>query len=390
VTASKDEPYVGRSIPRREDQRLLQGQGRYVANLALQGAMHVTFVRSTVARGRIRQIDLSAARSLPGVLAVLTADDLNRVATGPVTPTLYAGAQGAPVRLLAREDVRFVGEPMAMVITEDEYVGADAAALVEIDYEHLDPVVDFESSASSSELVNPERGTNVAFHAQNLDTDIDPVMEAASYVVTATIRQQRQANAPMETRGILATWDHSDDILEVHVSTQNPHEVRRVLAQALSLSVSAVQVVKGDVGGGFGQKYVLLTEEIAVAAAARALGIPLKWIEQRHENLTSATHARADRVIAQLGLDEHGKMLACKLDHLEDVGALPIGGSGGAGQAVVTRFSGPYAIPHISWSTTAVHTNTCRRGAYRGPWMMETTAREQLVSLSAGRESHSA
>ncbi|HKE74432.1 MAG TPA: xanthine dehydrogenase family protein molybdopterin-binding subunit [Acidimicrobiales bacterium] len=375
--------FVGQSVLRREDPRLLTGHGRYVANLGVPGMAHVAFVRSSVARGLLTRIDVAAARAVPGVHAVLTAADLAGEVPGPLTPTLYLGAPGAPVRLLARGDVRYVGEPIALVVACDPYVAADAAELVEIAYETQPAVVDIETAAASTELVNPERNSNVAGSARHDDPAAAEAIGAADHVVTATFHQQRQANAPMETRGVLASWDPGAGQLDVWLSSQNPHEARRVLARALGLAEADVRVRQGDVGGGFGQKFLLLTEEIAVAAAAKALGRPLKWVEDRHENLVSATHARADRVTATLALDADGTMLAVGVDHLEDVGALPIGGSGGAGTVVASRFTGPYRIPHASWATTAVHTNTCRRGAYRGPWMMETTAREQLVDVAA-------
>jgi aerobic carbon-monoxide dehydrogenase large subunit len=375
--------WVGISVPRREDRRLLTGRGRYVANVNRPGLKHAAFVRSTVARAEIIQVDTTRAAAVSGVRAIFSKADLGAVIEGPFTPTLYLGASSGPSRLLADGDVRYVGEPIALVIGDDPYVAADAALLVEVDYFSLPPVIDYEVAARSEHIVNPERGSNVASRHEHDNPTCDAAVRNAAHVVTATIRQQRQANAPMEPRGVVASWDAANSSLEVHISTQNPHEVRQVLARALATPEADVRVIKGDVGGGFGQKFLLLTEEVAVAAAARLSGHPLKWIEERQENLTSATHARADRVTATLGLDDGGRMLAVRIDHLEDVGALPMGGSGGSGPAVVTRFTGPYLIPHAAWTTTAVHTNTCRRGAYRGPWMMETTAREQLVDEAA-------
>jgi aerobic carbon-monoxide dehydrogenase large subunit len=375
--------WVGSSVPRREDRRLLTGQGRYVGNVNRPGLKHVSFARSTVARAEITHVDTAQAATLPGVRAIFLAADLGAVIEGPFTPTLYLGAPPGPSRLLAVGDVRYVGEPIALVIGDDPYVAADAALLIDVDYTSMPPVVDYEMAVRSPHIVNPERGSNVASRNEHSDTACDAALRNAAHVVTATIRQQRQANAPMEPRGVVAVWDAADDTLEVHISTQNPHEVRQVLARTLAAPEADIRVVKGDVGGGFGQKFLLLTEEVAVAAAARLSGYSLKWIEERQENLTAATHARADRVTATMGLDDGGRMLAVIIDHLEDVGALPMGGSGGSGPAVVTRFTGPYLIPDLAWTTTAVHTNTCRRGAYRGPWMMETTAREQLVDEAA-------
>ncbi|MBV9662205.1 MAG: xanthine dehydrogenase family protein [Acidimicrobiales bacterium] len=369
-------------MPRREDSRLLSGRGRFVANTFVPGMGYAAFARSSVARARLVAVDTSQALAHPGVTAVLLASDLATVAPGSLIPTLYAGAPGAPVRLLAGGDVRYVGEPVALVVADDPYAAADGADLVDIEYDPLQPVVDFETAGASTVVVNPERGSNVAATSKHSDPSCDEAMRRADRVVTATVRQQRQANAPMEPRGVVAAWEPGPSLV-AYVSTQNPHEVRQVLARAFALPQAAVRVLKGDVGGGFGQKFLLLSEEIAVVAGARLTGRALKWIEARQENLTSATHARADLVTASVALDGQGTMLAMDVDHVEDVGAVPMGGSGGAGASVVTRFTGPYTIPALSWRTTAVHTNTCRRGAYRAPWMMETTAREQLVDEAA-------
>lgn len=380
--------FVGQSVARREDPRLLTGRGCFVDDVVVPGMVHACFVRSDLARAAIRSVDTTAAAALPGVYAVLVAADLDGVLAGSMQPTMYAdGALGpcAPLRPLARGDVRYVGEPIAIVLAESRYVAEDACELIAVDYEPLTPVVDFERAALDTEnLVNPEWGSNVAMTLAGPD---DPGVEAAlaeaAHVVTETFWQQRQTNVPMEARGIVCRYDPASDELSVWVSSQNPHEVRLVCARITGVPPHRVRVIQRDVGGGFGQKYFLQREEMAVALAARATGRTIKWVEDRRENLTSATHARTDRATVTVGVDAEGRIVAARLDHLEDVGALPVGGTGAMGVAVASLFTGPYRVPRFSWRTTAVFTNTCGRGAYRGPWMFETVAREQMMDAVA-------
>jgi carbon-monoxide dehydrogenase large subunit len=189
----------------------------------------------------------------------------------------------------------------------------------------------------------------------------------------------------METRGIVAAFDRYTEELRVWMSSQNPHEVRMCCARVLGLPENKVRVTQSDVGGGFGQKYFMPRDEMVIVLAAHLLGRPIKWIEDRRENLVASNHARADKADVAMAVDADGRFLAATIDHLEDSGAFPMGGTGGVGIFVALLFTGPYRVPQLGWSTTAVWTNTCGRGAYRGPWMFETVAREQLVDVIARR-----
>jgi aerobic carbon-monoxide dehydrogenase large subunit len=377
--------FVGQSVTRREDPRLLTGRGRYVDDVAVPGALHASFVRSPVARGRIAQLDVDAARALPGVHAVLTAADLNPHA-GTMQPTLYVigpQSQGpqAPLRPLADGDVRFVGDPIALVVADSRYVAEDACDLVEVDFDPMPPLVDLHAAlAAVDDPVHPELGSNVALElATPPDSELDEILASAPHVVTETFVQQRQTNVPMETRGIVAVFEPASGELRIWMSTQNPHEVRLAASRVTGVPEHHVRVSAQDVGGGFGQKYWTPREELTVALAATRLGRAIKWIEDRRENLIASNHARADEATLTMALDDDGRILAMTLDHMEDVGAYPVGGTGAMGAFLAMLVPGPYRVPKVGWRTRAVWTNTCGRGAYRGPWMFETVAREQML-----------
>ncbi len=379
--------FVGQAVRRREDPRLLTGHGSYVDDVVVPGLLHAAFVRSDLAHGRITRLDVDAARALPGVRAVLTAADVNG-AVGSMQPTMFQADPPpmpcAPLRPLAETDVRFVGDPIALVVAESRYVAEDACELVEVDYDPLPAVIDAETAADHVGLVHPELGSNVAVQiASPPDPELDAIFESAPHVITETLVQHRHTNVPMETRGVVAQFTPATGDLDVWLSTQNPHEARQTCARALGIPEHHVRVRAGDVGGGFGQKFFTQRDELTVIAAAHHLGRAVKWIEDRRENLIAANHARADRVTVRLALDDDAHLLGVHLDHLEDCGAYPVGGTGGIGPFMAMLFPGPYRVPKLGFRTTAVWTNTCGRGAYRGPWMMETVAREEILDLAA-------
>jgi carbon-monoxide dehydrogenase large subunit len=233
-------------------------------------------------------------------------------------------------------------------------------------------------------LVHPELGSNIAMQVPSPpDSELDAIFESAAHVVTETLVQHRHTNVPMETRGVVASFTPSSGELDVCISSQNPHEVRQVCSRMLGVPEHLVRVRIGDVGGGFGQKYFCQRDELAVIAAARKLGRSVKWIEDRRENLIASNHARADRITVSMALDADGHILGVRLDHIEDCGAWPMGGTGGIGPFVAMLFPGPYRVPRLGYVSTSVWTNTCGRGAYRGPWMLETVAREEMMDLAA-------
>ena len=379
--------FVGQRVARREDPRLVTGHGTYVDDVVVPGMLHAAFVRSDLARARITRIDVEAALALDGVRAVLTGPELNP-GLGSFQPTMFQAdpppSACAPVRALADGDVRFVGDPVALVVAESRYLAEDACELVEIDYEMLEPVIDPEAAGEASELVHPELGSNVAMRVPTPpDPELDAAFANAAHVVSERLVQHRHTNVPMETRGVVASFEPASGELDVSLSTQNPHEARQVFARVTGVPEHLVRVRGADVGGAFGMKYFVQRDEITVVAAAVRLGCAIKWIEDRRENLIAAFHARADIATVEVAVDGDGLLLGARLDHLEDCGAYPVGGTGGTGPFAAMLFPGPYRLPRLGFTSTSVWTNTCGRGAYRGPWMFESVAREEILDLVA-------
>lgn len=385
VTAGR---FIGQSIKRLEDPRLLTGHGRYVDDVTVPGMLHAAFVRSPVARGRLRQVSVAAAAALDGVVAVLTAADLAadyRPTWSSITGRAAQSAQ--PLRPLADQDVRFAGDPVAIVIAGSRHVAEDGVDLVEADIEPLPPVLDMTTAgADLVNLVHPELGSNVAgAMAAGPDRELDQVFASAPHVITETIRQHRYVAVPMEGRGLVAWWEPHVPQLTIWSATQAPHELRSWCARMLGLPEHRVRVLMGDVGGGFGQKMFTTREEMAVVIASYQLGRPVKWIEDRNENLLAAGHARQEQATASMAVDDDGHILAARIAHLADIGSYSIPGPGslGAGPGVKALFPGPYKIPRLSFASQTLYTNTCGRTPYRGPWMFETVLREQMVDLVA-------
>jgi carbon-monoxide dehydrogenase large subunit len=389
VPTAGEARYVGSRVPRVEDARLLTGRGTFVDDVSRPGLLHVCFVRSPFARARIEGIDATEALALPGVRAVLTADDLN----GDVVELWYSTTgrgPSTPLPPLASGEARFVGDPVALVVAEDRYVAEDAAELVEVDYEPLTPVVDYLTATSSSETVMEEVPGNLIGEMPGGDAEaVDAALAGAAHVVEHAISQQACAAVPIETRGIVAEWVGATEELTLWAATQSPVEVRSVSARILGIPEHRIRVVMRDTGGGFGQKVIPMREELCVVLAARRLGrggsAALKWIEDRRENLLAAGQARHQHAVARMAFDEEGTILAASIDHTEDAGAYPQPYPLFTGMAVGVIFPGPYRIAATSFVHRSVMSNTQGRVAYRGPWQFESVSREVTLDVAARR-----
>lgn len=377
--------FIGASIARREDPRLLTGHGTYVDDVVVPGQLHAAFVRSPHAKARIIRIDVEAARQHPGVVAVWTADDINGdVTTMPLSIQTGSGALVAEMRPLASGDVRYVGDPVVIVVAVDRYVAEDACDLVDIEYEPLTPVLDYETAAQDTHLVHDELGSNLSWQgATEADPDLEAAFAASARVVERTFHQQRQANVPMEPRGLIARWDPASQELTIWISTQNPHEVRLYYSAIMAIPEHHIRVIMRDVGGGFGQKFFVARDEVAVVIAARRLRRPVKWIEDRRENLITSNHAREERLSVKMGVDDAGVITAVQIDFMDCLGAYPLNPPEISCFLATVMFPGPYRVPKYGYTARTVFTNTCARGAYRGPWMMETVARESMMDIVA-------
>jgi carbon-monoxide dehydrogenase large subunit len=387
---------LGTRVVRTEDPRLLTAGGTYVEDLRvpeLEGAVQVTFVRSPLAHALITGIDVSAARDEPGVVAVLTAQDLDDLPRPPDDDGTAEeagaesgeggpGARGGQFNepLLAGDRVRFVGDPVAIVLTDGRYQGEDIAELVSVDYEPLPPVVGTAAALADDTLLFPPAGTNVAAAggAQVFD---ESAFGGCEVVVERTIINQRVAPIPLEVRAAAAVW--RDGKLTVWASTQNAQIARSSLAGALGIDQAAIRVIAPDVGGGFGAKIGADREAIAVAWAARRTGRPVRWVETRSENLVGMTHGRDQVQSLKIGGTRDGRILAYRLDIVQDTGAYPRM-SGFLPTLTILMAAGVYDIPRVETAYRVVVTNTTPIAAYRGAGRPEATAAiERAVDLFA-------
>lgn len=370
----------GQRVVRREDHDLLTRGGTYVADVRdpiLDGAAHVTFVRSTMAHARITGIDIEGARKAPGVVGVFTAADLN-LGNSPMAVPILPSAMARP--WLASDVVRFVGEPIAVILTERQDQGEDAVEQVIIDYEPLPSVVNPEDALKDEVVLFPEYGSNTA--AMFGDEADGSEFEGCEVVVSERIVNQRVAAAPLEVRSAAAGVG-PDGRLNVWLSTQGPQSARYAITKAFGWELESVRMIAPDVGGGFGAKIGLYPEEGLVAYLARHLNKPLRWLETRSENMLAMGHGRGQIQKVTIGGRSDGTVLAYRLDVIQEAGAYP---GMGAFLPYMTRVmaAGVYAIPKVACHAVSVVTNTMTTVAYRGAGRPEATAAiERAMDLFA-------
>jgi aerobic carbon-monoxide dehydrogenase large subunit len=373
---------LGTRVLRTEDPRFLTTGGVYTEDVVdeqLAGACHVFFVRSPVAHAIINGIDTSAALEAAGVVAAFTGADLADLPEiGPMVPGLMNGE--IKHRVLATDKVRYVGEPVAVVVTDDAYDGEDAVELVAVDYDPLPPVLGFDSDDST--LLFEAAGTNVVATFGDASSLKEDLFDGCEVVVSRTILNQRVAPAPMETRAAAAVWG-DDGRLTAWVPNQGAQGTRGSLARLLGIERSQVRVITPDVGGAFGAKFGADPEHAVVAWVARRLGRPARWTESRYENLISMTHGRGQRHTVTIGGSRDGDVQAYRLQIVQDAGAYPRIGAV-LPTLTILMTTGPYDIPAAEAVATVVATSTTPVGAYRGAGRPEATAAiERAMDLFA-------
>jgi carbon-monoxide dehydrogenase large subunit len=372
---------IGRAVRRVEDRALLTAGATFLDDVDLPGTLHVVFVRSQIAHGVLRDVRLEGALRVPGVVAAFAAGDMPEV-KDMVTP-LEAGIFSPPRPVLARERVRFVGEPVAVVVAESRYAGEDGAALVEVEVEPLRPMLDATDALAedSPQLFDAADG-NVVFDRLLEGGDPDGAFAHAAFVVERRFEHPRVTAAPMEPRGAAAYPE--DGGVTIWSSTQFPHNLRRIMREVLG--VDRVRVRCPDIGGGFGLKGGSYPEEILVGWLALRLGRPVKWVEDRLENLMAAGHARDAEVHARAAADADGILQALEVDVVSDIGAYgvyPLGhileALGAAGMA-----PGPYRVRNFRGHVRCVATNKCPWAAYRGIGLpLATFVHERMMDVLA-------
>jgi carbon-monoxide dehydrogenase large subunit len=378
---------LGNRVLRKEDPKFLTVGGTYTADVRdprLDGALYVTYVRSTMAHAKVLSVDVSDAAAMPGVVAVYTAADLDGPTELPGSiPMFPPPMMNRP--LLNNGTVRFVGEPVAVVVSERPEQGEDAAEAVFVDYEPLPAVVDMEAAAAGETVIYPEVGTNVAVDmtAFGMCTGVtdDAFFEGCDVVVRQRIENNKTAAAPLEVRSTACTWE--GDRLVMWISNQGPHGVKGALAGLYGLDPSQVHLIVPDVGGGFGAKIAAYPEDALLPWIAKTLGRPVRWFENRTENMNAMGPGRAQVQQVAIGGTRDGEVKAYRIEVIGDSGAYARMG------AFLPFFthqmsSGVYAIPKIETSAKAVITNTTPTEAYRGAGRPEATAAvERAIDLFA-------
>ena len=388
-------PYVGRSLLRREDRRLLTGRGQFIADLELPRMLHAAFIRSPLAHARIRSVDLSHAAAAPGVVLALSGADLVRLLP-PLPDTQLSLPSKWTTRVqhefhnpqqpgLAHDKVRHVGEAIAVIVAESRYAAEDAAELVTLDLEPLPAVVNAEAAlASGAPLIHEHLKTNLFGAFSIAKGDVAAAMAGAPHRLQRRFYHHRYAAMPIECRGVAATHDPRTDMITIWSATQVVHWVRREVAAILGLPEARVRCLALDVGGGFGLKGHVYPEDLVIPFLARRLGRPVHWIEDRHEHLQCSAHSRDQLHEVEIGFDDDGKVLALHDNFIVDCGAWnPIGG--GVPYNTAAHLTGPYKIEHLAVSARTAATNKVPNTAYRGAGRPEAVfAMERIIDLVAG------
>ncbi len=389
-----DTGWIGRSVPRREDPRLLAGEGVFVADVVLPDMVHAAIARSQLAHANIVSIELDAARALPGVATALSGADLHEVLP-PIGGMQVTTPQGwydsvehrieiPPQAHLPHDKLRYVGEAYAVVAAEDRYVAEDAVELITAEFETLPVAADAEIAvATGAVAIHDGLGHNVAAELHAKKGEGRAALAGAPHRLARRFVHHRYAAMPMECRGVVADYDRRTDSLTVWSSTQVVHWVRREISYALGMPEERIRVIAPDVGGGFGVKGHVYPEDVLIAYLARELRRPVKWVEDRHEHLLNSAHSRDYVMDVEVGFDDDGRILAVTNDFLVDSGAYSPVGAGIVGNSIA-HMLGPYDIPNYETGAKLVITNRAPNAPYRGAGRPEVAfAMERAVDLVA-------
>ncbi|RDD60620.1 xanthine dehydrogenase family protein molybdopterin-binding subunit [Ferruginivarius sediminum] len=373
-----EQPFIGQRLPRKEDRRFVIGKGRFTDDISVPGMLHAAFVRSPHAHARIRSIDTEAALKLPGVVAVITGRELAEF----TSPFVCQQEGAAPMEMdaLPVDKARFAGDPVACVVAVDRYVAEDGVDLVEVDWDALPPVLDMHHASDPGvPLVDEKIPSNLHTRETHRYGDIDGAFARADRVVKAEFRSQRLTHVPIETRSVVATWDEGREELTYYGAAQTAHILRTTLADRLGLSENQVRVVSPDVGGGFGLKLPLFREEFTVAAMAMRLKRPIKWVEDRLENLTASNHARDDAVSVEVAVLNDGTVLGVRANLWADFGAYAFYPPSYIINVIGWLLLGAYKIDNYEYTVNVAITNKCPAGTLRAPMAIVTWASDGMM-----------
>lgn len=376
--------YIGSPVERIEDLRFLRGRGEYVGDLVRPGMLHAAILRSPLAHGRIRSIEIGPALALAGVRAVITAAEIG---TSPLIPLrLQTSPATEPFRqpAIAADRLRYAGEPIAVVLADSAALAEDGVEAILLDIEELPVVADRHVSARQETLLFEQAGTNLAIKFTGLKGDADAAFRDAPYTGRASLRVQRHTALPMEPRGLLAEWDAASGRMVVSGAAKVPFFNRRTVAAMLGLPEDAVDLIENDVGGGFGARGEFYPEDFLIPFAARHIGRPVRWLEDRREHLLAMNHAREMEAEVEIACTKDGTILGLRGEVFVDLGAYIRTNGLTAPRNVAQFFSGPYRIPNIRIGSSALVTNKTPTGTYRAPGRYEGSFFcERLIELAA-------
>ena len=380
--------YIGKTIPRPNAGKLVQGRGTYVDDIQLSRMVHVAFVRSPFAHARITGIDADEARTVKGVLRVFSGADLAEVCTPWVAVLAHLkGLKSPPQYPLALDRACWVGEPVVAVVATSRAAAEEGAALVDVDYDPLEAVVDTMTALDAdTPVIHPEMGDNLAFRRLHEEGDVDTAMAGAHKVIEAGFRTARHTGVTLEPRSILVDWNPAEGQMTAYHATQAPHMMQTVFAKHLDIPESRVRVICGDVGGSYGIKVHVYPDEVATAAISRIMGRPVKFIADRLESFSTDIHARDHEITARIAVDAEGKILAIDVDDWTGIGPYSVYPRTSAieGNQVVNLCGGPYDFANYRAQTTVVFQNktpTCQYRAVGHPIAVAIT--EGLVDMAA-------
>ena len=377
--------YIGKPVTRLEDQRLLTGTGQYIDDVKLPGMATMAILRSPYAHGRIRSIDLEAARDLDGVIDAFCAADLDPdLPVIPLRLAPFAGFERFLQKPIAVDKVRYVGEPVAVVIADDRYIAEDALELIEIDVETLPAIVTVDQAVAGETLIHDVAGENMGTQYMVSRGDTGAAFDGAAYTRRERFVTNRHGAVPMETRGLIAEFHPDGARLQLRGATKVNFFNRRHLAEAFGLPETSVELIETDVGGGFGARGELYPEDYLVPIASRRTGRPVKWIEDRRENLTATNHSRDIVCDLEIAATAEGEILGMRATVQGDMGAY-IRTNGGVIPSKAAQFlPGPYRIPAFACDVQFLITNKTPVGTFRGPGRFEANfCRERMLDLMA-------
>jgi carbon-monoxide dehydrogenase large subunit len=376
--------FVGSPVERLEDFRFLTGRGQYVDDLTLDGVLHAVILRSSVAHGRIRSIDTAAARARPGVHAVITAADIGKVPNIPLRQEPMPQLKRYEQPVIATDKVRYVGEPIAVVVADSAALAEDALEAIVVDIEPLPAVADRDTARQDEVVLFEDVGTNLANTMTAVRGDADAAFKTAPYTRREHFRIQRHSAVPMEPRGLLAQWDTTRQQMIVRGAAKVAFPNRRTLAAMINLPETSVRMLEFDVGGGFGARGEFYPEDYLIPFAARLLDRPVKWIGDRRDDLLTTNHARDAECELEIACTRDGTVLALRGKAFTDLGAYLRTVGATASRNLIQIISGPYRVEHIHMSVSMLMTNKTPSASYRGPGRYEADfCRERLFDMVA-------